>query len=352
MIYVLIATFLCVMLSSGSALAKAEYKWKFGVPWPRPTQNEYFEMFCDRVNEYSDGRIEMKFYPNGQLGSHDEHFHSLQAGSVEVAMVVPYINLVPGGAVNWIPWTIENVDEAKLAFDAEEGLLWKVMEDAYNEVGMHMLFQTSFGAYGVGNTKRPIRKPEDFKNLKIRVSSSLGMVRAIENIGKGYGVMLQTIPWGDVYDALAKGVVDGSWSLWPSLVEDRHCEVLNYYTDLNFAWDINNIVINKEVWDDLPQELKEAVFKAAREVEAILYDRQEEMEAKFKQQLSEVEGFEIVELTPEEREVFRERSNTPAIWEELVKPWVDKKYPGENMTQKLQDELQRIHQVVLEQKAD
>ena len=344
---VFISIILGIFLIAGTAFAEPEYKWKFGIPWSRPTQNEFFQMFCDLVAKYSGGKIEIKFYPNGQLGTHDEHFHALQDGSIQVGMVVPYVNLVPGGAVNWVPWTIENVDEAKIAFEAGKGVLWKVMEDAYNEVGIHMLFQTSFGAYGIGNKERPLKAPEDFKNLKIRVSASLGMVRAVESMGKGFGMTLQTIPWGDVYDALAKGVVDGSWSLWPSLVEDRHAEVLKYFSDVNFAWDTNNVVINKELWDKLPQDLKDAVSRAAQEVEAKIYDRQQSMEEQFKKKLTEIKGFQITYLTPEQREVFRARSNIPAIWEELVKPWMEKKYPGQDMTKKLQDELKRIHEEVL-----
>ena len=44
--------------------------------------------------------------------------------------------------------------------------------------------------------------------------------------------------------------------------------------------------------------------------------------------------------------MFRQKSNTPAIWDELCKPWLEKKYPGQNMTQKLQDELKKIHEQV------
>ena len=220
------------------------------------------------------------------------------------------------------------------------------MEDAYNEVGMHMLYQTSFGAYGLGNGKRPLNTPEDLKNLKMRVSASLGLVRALENMGKGTGMTLQTIPWGDVYDALSKGVVDGMWSMWPSLVEERHGEVLKYYSDLNFCWDTNNVVVNKEIWDKLPQDLKDAVNKAALEVEAKLYERQQALEAEYKQKLAAMKSFQMTDLTPEQRDVFRQKSNTPAIWDELCKPWLEKKYPGQNMTQKLQDELKKIHEQV------
>jgi TRAP-type C4-dicarboxylate transport system substrate-binding protein len=345
-----IISFLGIIMSAGAALAAPQYKWKFGVPWPRPTQNEYHSMFCDLVKKYSDGKIEITYFPDGQLGTHDEHFHAVQEGSVHVSMFAPYVNLVPGGMLNWMPWTIQSWEEAKIAFEAEKGILWKVMESAYDEVGMHMLYQTSFGAYGLGNRQRPIRTPEDLKNLKMRVSASLGLVRALENMGKGHGMTLQTIPWGDLYDALSKGVVDGCWSMWPSLVEERHGEVIRYYSDLNFAWDTNNVVINKDVWKKLPQDLKQAVTKAALEVEAKLYERQESLESEFKKKLSAIKGFELVPLTPAEREAFRVRSNTPAIWDELCKPWLEKKYPGQNMTQKIQDELARIHKEVAAKK--
>jgi len=346
----IIISLLGIILSAGVASAAPKYSWKFGVPWPRPTQNEYHSMFCDLVQKYSNGRIEIKYYPDGQLGTHDEHFHAVQEGSVDISMFAPYVNLVPGGMLNWMPWTIQSWDEAKIAFEAEKGVLWKVMEDAYSEVGMHMLYQTSFGAYGLGNRQRPIRTPEDLKNLKMRVSASLGLVRALENMGKGFGMTLQTIPWGDLYDALSKGVVDGCWSMWPSLVEERHGEVLKFYSDVNFAWDTNNVVVNKDTWNKLPQDLKDAVSKAALEVEAKLYEKQQALEAQFKKKLSENKGLELVSLTPEQREALRIRSNTPAIWDELCKPWLEKKYPGQNMTKKLQEELQKIHQQVAAKK--
>jgi len=339
----LIIVVLGILLGTVAASAAPEHKWRFGVPWPRPTQNEYFRIFCDLVKEYTNGRIEVRYFPDGQLGTHDEHFHAVQEGSVQISMFAPYVNLIPGGMLNWMPWTISNWDEAKIAFESGKGILWKVMEDAYNEVGMHMLFQTSFGAYGLGNRERPVRKPEDLKNLKMRVSASLGLVRALENMGKGHGMTLQTIPWGDLYDALSKGVVDGCWSMWPSLVEERHGEVLKYYSDVNFAWDTNNVVINKETWDDLPQDLKDAVTKAALEVEARLYEKQQGIEQDFKKKL-QTTGLQLVNLTPEERDVFRERSNMPAIWDELCKPWLEKKYPGENMTKKIQEELAKIRE--------
>jgi hypothetical protein len=53
-------------------------------------------------------------------------------------------------------------------------------------------------------------------------------------------------------------------------------------------------------------------------------------------------GLQIYYPTPAERDVFRKKANMPAVWKELATPWLDKKYPGQNMTQKMLDELAKI----------
>ena len=32
----------------------------------------------------------------------------------------------------------------------------------------------------------------------------------------------------------------------------------------------------------------------------------------------------------------------PAVWKELATPWLDKKYPGQNMTQKIMADLDKV----------
>jgi TRAP-type C4-dicarboxylate transport system substrate-binding protein len=334
----------------GPASAKAEYQWKFAQPWSRPLSDMSYRVFCDLVKKYSNGKMEIKLYPNGLLGTHDESFHAVQDGSVEIGVFSPYVTLVPGGMLNWMPWTISNWEEAKIAYGAPNGVLYKVMQKAWNEVGTQMLFVSAQGAYGIGNNVRPLRKPEDFKNLKLRVSSSLGFVRALENMGKGSGMTLETIPWADLYNALSRGVVDGCWDMWASLVDERHAEVMKYYTDLDFSWDCNNVVVNKEKWDALPQDIKTAMLRAAKEAEAHMYKVQQSSENSYKEKLKKTPGFTIVTLTPQEREVFRKKANMPAVWNELCKPWLDKNYPGQNMTQKIQAELEQIHKDVMAKK--
>lgn len=329
-----------VLPALADAGAKAEYSWRFGSAWTQKTRNESIQLFADLVNKYTNGKAQIRFQPSGLLGTHDEIFHAVREGSVEFGVFAPYVNLVPGGMLNWMPWTIGSFEGAKIAY-GPDGILFKVMDEAYKEVGHKILWSSHYGPYGIGNKVRPIKTPEDFSKLKLRVSASLGFVRTLENMGKGTGMTLQTIPWADLYNALQTGVVDGCWSLWPSLVEERHYEVLKYYTDLAWGWDATNITMNRKLWDKLPQDVKTALMKAAVEAEA---RDMREIQANiddFKKKIV-AGGVQIYYPTPAEREAFRKKANMPAVWKELATPWLDKHYPGQNMTEKIIAELDKI----------
>lgn len=326
------------------ALAEAgqpEYRWRAGSAWPQKTRNESIQLFTELVNKYSNGRIEIRFQHSGLLGTHDELFHAVREGSVDMSVVSPYVNLVPGGMLNWMPWTVGSFEEAKVAYAPGTGIIYKIMDDAYAEVGHKPLWNSHLGAYGIGNRVRPLKTPDDFSKLKLRVSGSLGFVRTLENMGKGTGMTLQTLPWADIYNALQTGVVDGCWSLWPSLVEERHFEVLKYYTDLAWGWDANSISISRKTWDKLPQELKDVLIRAGREAEARDMQEHQKVIEEYKKKLASA-GIQIYTPTAAERDVFRKKANMPAVWKELATPWLDKKYPGQNMTEKVMAELDKI----------
>jgi TRAP-type C4-dicarboxylate transport system substrate-binding protein len=326
------------------ALAEAgqpEYRWRAGSAWTQKTRNESVQLFTELVNKYSNGRIEIRFQHSGLLGTHDELFHAVREGSVDMTVVSPYVNLVPGGMLNWMPWTVGSFEEAKVAYAPGTGIIYKIMDDAYGEVGHKPIWTTHQGAYGIGNRTRAIKTPDDFSKLKLRVSGSLGFVRTLENMGKGTGMTLQTLPWADIYNALQTGVVDGAWSLWPSLVEERHYEVLKYYTDLAWGWDANSICLNRKTWDKLPQDLKDVLIRAGKEAEARDMKEMQNVIEEYKKKMTGA-GIQIYTPTEPERDAFRKKANMPAVWKELATPWLDKKYPGQNMTEKVMAELDKI----------
>ena len=339
---VVLALCLAVVLSLSPAVSEAKKKsWRLGSAWTQKERNESLQLFCDLIGVYTKGEIEVKFQPSGLLGSHDEIFHAVQEGSVQMGVFAPYVNLVPGGMLNWMPWTVGTYDEAAIAYRAPDGILYKVMDKAWDEVGMKLIWSPPMGPYGLGNKNRVMKIPDDLKGNKMRVSASLGFVKTLQNMGEGTGMTLQTIPWADLYNALERGVVDGCWSLWGSLVEERHYEVLKYYISLDFAWDSCNVAINKELWEELSDKHKEAIWLAAKVAEERDFEAHRRADRAYQKKLMD-SGLEIYFPTAQERKMWRDKARMDAVWKELCDPWLEKHYPGQNMGTKIREELARI----------
>jgi len=334
-----------VLIFATQSFAQPEYKWRFAMPWERETASQSYELFCDLVGVYSDGRIEIEYFPHALLGPLDENFHAIQSGEIEMGMLYPYANLVPGGPTVMMPFSVLNFDEEVIACSNPDGILYQVSKKAWEEVGFHLLFLSPQGFLGLGNKVRPLKTPDDLKNLKMRVSGSLQCVKMLENMGKGTGMTMETLPWADVYNALEKGVMDGIWTTFASLIEERHYEVLKYFTDLRHTHDVSAICINKEIWDKLPDDLKTAIEKAAKIAEERDYEVHRRSEVEFRKTLLD-KGVEIYTPTNEELSLWIEKANVPAIWEQVAKPWLDKAFPGENIVEKILDELNKIHKFV------
>ncbi len=282
------------------------------------------------------------FYPDGLLGTHDEIFQAVQAGDIEIANCCPYVHLVPGGMLNWMPWTISNYDELAAATAKPDGIIYRVMKDVYEEVDLELLWFVPMGAYGIGSNVRPLKTPDDFRDQVMRVSGSLGFVRAVQNMSEGTGLSLETIPWADVYGALERGVVDAAWSLWGSLIEERHYEVLKYYTALDFAFDMNNICMNQALWQGLPADIQEGILKAAKYAEERDFEAHRRSDKVYQMQLKDL-GVELYFPTDAEKDAFREKARMNLIWEELCLPWLETYYgDGRTKMNEILAELDRI----------
>ncbi len=342
---VLAAAALCLPGATATADA-AKYNWKFANPYTLPHVDVLLQEFCAKAAEYSNGQIAIRFYPNGQLGTHDETFHGIQEGSIQLAQVTPYVHIVPGG-ITWLPWTISGWKEFNLAFELDngpKGPLAKLMEVAYDEVGLKPLFYRSNGGLGIANRVHEVKTPDDL-GMKFRVSGSLGYVRALENMCKGTGATFETMPASEVYNALSKGVVDAIWESWLQLITERRGEVLTYFTVLDWGWDYNAIAINKELWDSLPEDVQQALTRAAEEIQPKLSALEQKTEEDLIVKVSEMfPHLKITRVTEEERDVFRQKADMPAVWQELCSPWLDKAFPGQNMAAKMLNDLAEIRE--------
>jgi len=115
-------------------------------------------------------------------------------------------------------------------------------------------------------TQKPVRTVADVKGQKIRVMGSPVAVATIAAMG-GTGV---PVAWGELYNALQTGVVDGAENNHPSVLSMKFYEVSKYYTLDEHARIPDMLIMSKKTFDALPADQQKAIEQAGREAEAFM----------------------------------------------------------------------------------
>ena len=72
------------------------------------------------------------------------------------------------------------------------------------------------------------------------------------------------IPFGEIYQALAQGVIDGAENNWPTFVGERHYEVATHLSLTQHLLTPEALVMSKASWDRLPPPDQALVREAAK----------------------------------------------------------------------------------------
>lgn len=225
------------------------------------------EFMGEYLAEKTGGRLGIKVYSGGQLGSEIDtleitSFAGLDFNRVNLA---PLNSMAPLTIPPSLPFIFNSVDHMRRTLDGEVGDEILVSLEANGLVGL--CFYDS-GARSFYNTLRPIRTPDDMRGLKLRVPASDAYVAMVNALG-GNAV---PIPFGEVYQALAQGVIDGAENNWPSFESARHYEVARYYSLTHHLLTPEVLVMSKIKWDNLSADDQALVREAARASVPVMRD--------------------------------------------------------------------------------
>jgi len=179
---------------------------------------------------------------------------------------------------------------------------------------------------GIVNTKKPVRKMEDLKGMKIRCSGTSAKV--VSALGAAPVAMPQT----ETYDALQKGVGDGVVSPIETLKGWKFAEVIKSTTEnYGSAYSLGFFVaMNKKKWDSLPKEVQETIEKINQEWIVRTGKAWDEMD-KEGRAFDLAKGNEIIPLSKDEDE--RWAKAVRPVLDEYVKTTKEKSLPGEEALQ-------------------
>ena len=219
---------------------------------------EAVEYMGELLSAWTNGRLSIKVYPGRQLGEEKDTIEQTIAGAIDLNRVnlAPLNSVVPETAIPALPYIFRSIDHMYKVMDGEIG---QEILAAFEAHGMIGLCYYDSGARSFYNSKRAINSPADMKGMKIRVQNSDLFVATMEALGADATPM----EFGQVYEALKTGVIDGAENNWPSYESTRHFEVAKHYSLDQHSMSPEVLVMSKRSWDKLSKADQDLVKKAA-----------------------------------------------------------------------------------------
>jgi len=292
-----------------AAPGKTEFKAQLKLATLTPashTYNQAANKFAELVKQRSQGRIEVKVYPDGQLGKGErELLEAIQQGTLDiyVGSTAPLSGFSPSMGILDIPFLLRDYAHADTVLDGPIGLaLLKDLEKA----NLKGLAFWENGFRNLTNSKVAVKTPADAKGLKIRTQENKIHLTA----WKAAGVNPVPMAWSEVYGALQQKTIDGQENPVAVIHSAKLNEVQKYLSMTQHVYSPAVLIVSAKKWQTMPQADQAMLLKTALEVAQ--YERKLGREAEAKQ---------VAELTARGMMITKEVDK--AAWQKAMQPAFD-----------------------------
>jgi C4-dicarboxylate-binding protein DctP len=221
------------------------------------------EKFKELAEKYTGGKVKVEIYPNSQLYKDKEELEALQLGAVQ--MLAPSNSKFgPIGVKEFevfdLPYILPDLAALRKVTDGPLGAKLLKLLDAKGMTGL-AYWDNGFKEM---SANRKLIAPSDYKGVKFRIQSS----KVLEAQFRTLGSIPQVMGFGEVYQALQTGVVDGQENTWSNMYTQKMHEVQKYITQTNHGYIGYIVVTNKKFWDGLPADVRANCEQAMKEATA------------------------------------------------------------------------------------
>lgn len=289
------------------------------------------------VEERAKGTLKITVYPAETLGKGKDAYDLVTSGIADIAW----------GFTGFFPGRFPMTEVASLPLigmpTAEIGskALWDLyskttyLKDEYP--GVKVLFlHTAVPTGTIGTVKKPVRKLEDLKGLKLRA----GTGPDIEFL-KLAGAVPMPVAAGDVYEGLQRGTLDGYvWVVSGAMVY-RLPEVSNYHTMVQLSVPCFWMIMNEKKYESLPVDAQKALDECSGVFGLSVYTKRfDGLLEEFREAVRNEWKKEIIQLAPEEETRWRELAKK--TWEKWVADGEAKGLPARAVLDEYQ-KLLKLH---------
>ena len=268
------------------------------------------DVWADKVEADSKGRIKIERYPSMQLGGKPPEL--IDQAIDGIADVVWSVNgFTPGRfprtEVFELPFMVTDARAASYAY-------WKMYEKHMADTDFRYVKVLGAFVHGPGmlHTKKPVETPADLNGMKIRGGS-----RMVNQLLELVGAVPVGMPVTMIPEALSKGVIDGATIPWEVTTALKVSEMVGNHTEFDGPAIYNLtfvLAMNRDKYDSLPDDLK-AVIDANSGLDFSIFAGGTMAEADGPaRQVAVDRGNNIVTVSAENAK----------IWEEMARPVYEK----------------------------
>lgn len=225
------------------------------------TIHQSFAGMAAKVEDASNGRLVITAHGGGAVTPSTEEQDAINAGILDIAQNATIFWADEYNAAPLFNYRIGGLPGVRM-------MLWMEQEghDLLNEMIADTNVFTMPGIAGTPelflNTTKPLRTVADLKGLKIRTAGDDGVLLT------RMGASVVSMPPGDIYEAMQRGVIDAFQLNAPSVdVSTAMYEVCDYtyVSPARQPTDYFSTMLNKDSWNDLPDDLKAIVEACLRQ---------------------------------------------------------------------------------------
>ncbi|MBU3588303.1 TRAP transporter substrate-binding protein [Polynucleobacter sp. 31A-FELB] len=241
---------------TGYAQSTYNYKVATNVQVGHSIYNRLAEA-AELIKKDTDGRVNIRVFPNGQLGSDVDMLGQVRSGGIEMFSVpgVVLANLTPIASLNSVGFAFSDYPSVWKAMDGQMGLYMR--EQISAKSGLLVADKIWDNGFRQITSMKEISNPGDLANMKIRVPVSPMLL----SIFKSLGAAPTPINFNELYSALQTKVVEGQENPLTLINNSKLYEVQKYCAMTQHVWDGYWLVSNRRSMDNLPANLREITMK-------------------------------------------------------------------------------------------
>jgi TRAP-type transport system periplasmic protein len=213
--------------------------------------------FKAELERRSGDRIEVRLFPNRQLGDERPMLDGMRLGTVDAGVITNAVvaQIESAFQLNDLPFLYSDEAQAQRTLDGPVG---RKLAVRLEPKGIKVLGYMEGGFRNMINNVRPVEKPGDVRGVKYRVMQNPVFIAMFSSLG-GNAVPMA---WGETFTAVQQGTIDGLEIPLAVIEQNKYFEVAKYLSLTNHTYSANLLLISKRLFDRLPGDLQSAVTEA------------------------------------------------------------------------------------------